>query len=101
MSILATHLNVRPVRALSDNYIWLIESPAAPSQVVAVDPGEAKPVIDELRRRNLKLAAILLTHHHPDHIGGVPELLRLGKVPVIGPDDARIEIGRASCRERV
>src|SRR3984957_11662103 len=92
MSILATHLNVRPVRALSDNYIWLIESPAAPSQVVAVDPGEAEPVIEELRRRNLKLAAILLTHHHPDHIGGVPELLRLGKVPVIGPDDARIAL---------
>jgi hydroxyacylglutathione hydrolase len=90
MSILASHLNVRPIRALSDNYIWLIESPAAPSQVVAVDPGEAAPVIDYLERRNLKLAAILLTHHHPDHIGGVPQLLRLGKVPVIGPDDARI-----------
>jgi hydroxyacylglutathione hydrolase len=90
MSILASHLNVRPVRAFSDNYVWLIESPAAPTQVVAVDPGEAQPVITELKRRNLKLAAILLTHHHPDHIGGVPELLRLGKVPVIGPDDARI-----------
>jgi hydroxyacylglutathione hydrolase len=90
MSILATHLNVRPVRALSDNYIWLIESPVVPSRAVAVDPGEAAPVIDYLERRNLKLAAILLTHHHPDHIGGVPELLRLGKVPVIGPDDARI-----------
>src|ERR1700744_3773729 len=90
MSILASHLNVRPIRPLFDNYIWLIESPAAPSQVVAVDPGEAAPVIDYLERRNLKLAAILLTHHHPDHIGGVPQLLRLGKVPVIGPDDARI-----------
>src|SRR5271163_714232 len=90
MSIQATHLHVRPVRAFSDNYIWLIESPTAPAQVVAVDPGEAEPVIAELKRRNLKLAAILLTHHHPDHIGGVPELLRLGKVPVIGPDDARI-----------
>src|ERR1700678_6241 len=90
MSIHATHLNVRPVRALSDNYIWLIESPTAPDQVVAVDPGEAEPVIADLKRRNLKLAAILLTHHHPDHIGGVPELKRLGKVPVIGPDDDRI-----------
>ncbi len=90
MSILATHLNVRPVRAFSDNYIWLIESPTLPAQVVAVDPGEAAPVIAELKRHNLKLSAILLTHHHLDHIGGVPELLRLGKVPVIGPDDERI-----------
>jgi hydroxyacylglutathione hydrolase len=92
MSNLASHLNVRPVRAFADNYIWLIESPKAPAQVVAVDPGEAGPVIDELKRGNLKLAGILLTHHHPDHIGGVPELLRLGQVPVIGPDDARIPV---------
>jgi len=83
-------LSVRPVRAFSDNYIWLIESPTAPAHVVAVDPGDAAPVIVELKRRNLKLAAILLTHHHADHIGGVPELLHLGKVPVIGPDDQRI-----------
>jgi hydroxyacylglutathione hydrolase len=90
MSFHATHLNVRPVRAFSDNYIWLIESPKLPAQVVAVDPGEAEPVLVELKRRNLKLSAILLTHHHPDHIGGVPELLRLGHVPVVGPDDKRI-----------
>src|ERR1700680_4952215 len=90
MSFHATHLNVRPVRAFSDNYIWLIESPRAPGQVVAVDPGDAAPVIAELQRTSLSLAAILLTHHHPDHIGGVPELLRHWGVPVIGPDDARI-----------
>ena len=99
MSIHASHLNVRPVRAFTDNYIWLIESPHAPAEVVAVDPGEAEPVIDELRRRNLKLSAILLTHHHPDHIGGVPELLRLGKVPVIGPDDARIATKTRTIRD--
>lgn len=84
------HLNVRPVRAFSDNYIWLIESPGAPNRLVAVDPGEAAPVIAELQRSGATLAAILLTHHHPDHIGGVPGLLRQGQVPVIGPDDARI-----------
>jgi hydroxyacylglutathione hydrolase len=94
------HLNVRPVRAFSDNYIWLIESPKVPALVVAVDPGEAQPVIAELKRRDLRLAAILLTHHHPDHIGGVPELLRLGAVPVIGPDDGRITHRTCTVRDR-
>jgi hydroxyacylglutathione hydrolase len=42
MSIHSTHLNVRPVRAFADNYIWLIESPASPDQVVAVDPGRCR-----------------------------------------------------------
>jgi hydroxyacylglutathione hydrolase len=90
MSIHAPHLNVRPVRAFSDNYIWLIESPRAQGRLIAVDPGDAGPVLDELQRSGASLAAILLTHHHPDHIGGVPELLDHGAVPVIGPDDSRI-----------
>jgi hydroxyacylglutathione hydrolase len=90
MSTHTTPLNVRPVRAFSDNYIWLIDSPRAPGRFVAVDPGDAAPVTAELQRSGASLAAILLTHHHPDHIGGVPELLRHGTVPVIGPDDARI-----------
>src|SRR5271154_4843690 len=90
MSIHSPHLNVRPVRAFSDNYIWLIESPRAQGRLVAVDPGDAAPVIAELQRSGASLAAILLTHHHLHHIGGVPELLRHGAVPVIGPDDDRI-----------
>src|SRR5260221_6426357 len=99
MSILAKHLTVRPVRAFSDNYVWLIESPKAPAQVVAVDPGDAAPVIAELKRRNLKLAAILLTHHHPDHVGGVHDLLRLGNIPVIGPEDRRIAFRTQTVRD--
>jgi hydroxyacylglutathione hydrolase len=83
-------LAVRPVRAFADNYIWLIEAPAAPGRVVAVDPGDSGPVIAELRRSGSSLAAILLTHHHPDHIGGVDGLLALGEVPVIAPADDRI-----------
>jgi hydroxyacylglutathione hydrolase len=90
MPIHASPINVRPVRAFSDNYIWLIDSPRAQGRVVAVDPGDAEPVIAELQRSGASLAAILLTHHHPDHIGGVPELLRRWAVPVIGPDDPRI-----------
>jgi hydroxyacylglutathione hydrolase len=90
MPLHTPHLNVRPVGAFSDNYIWLIESPGAHGRVLAVDPGDGAPVIAELERRGATLAAILLTHHHLDHIGGVPELLRQGAVPVIGPDDTRI-----------
>jgi hydroxyacylglutathione hydrolase len=90
MSIPSPHLNVRPVRAFIDNYIWLIAAPRAPGRLVAVDPGDAAPVIAELQRSGQSLAAILLTHHHPDHIGGVPELTRHWDVPVYGPDDSRI-----------
>ncbi|MEA3174118.1 MAG: hydroxyacylglutathione hydrolase [Gammaproteobacteria bacterium] len=90
MSFNASPLKVRPVRAFSDNYIWLIESPRDAARLVAVDPGEAEPVIAELQRSGSSLAAILLTHHHPDHVGGVGELLRHWNVPVFGPDDSRI-----------
>ena len=90
MSNKESPLAVRPMRALSDNYIWLIESPQAPGQFVVVDPGEADPVLAELQRRGESLAAILLTHHHPDHIAGVAGLLATREVPVIGPDDPRI-----------
>jgi len=73
-----------PVPAFSDNYVWLITDPPSPAAVV-VDPGEASLVIEVLQKRKLELAAILLTHHHGDHVGGVNELLRLRQVPVFGP----------------
>ena len=92
-------LAVRAVQAFADNYIWLIHSPLDPRLVAVVDPGDAQPVIAEVRRAGLQVAAILLTHHHPDHIGGVPGLLELGAVPVIGPADARIGSTTATVRE--
>src|SRR5487761_1961045 len=83
-------IRVTPVRAFADNYIWLIESLRAPGRALVVDPGDAAPVLAELDARGLELAGILLTHHHPDHIGGVAGLLARAPVPVVGADDDRI-----------
>lgn len=68
--------------AFRDNYIWLLQSGRF---VAAVDPGDEQPVLGYLARSGLELAAILLTHHHPDHTGGVAGLLAQHGVPVFGP----------------
>ena len=83
-------LQVTPVRAFADNYIWLIHAPRDASQVVAVDPGDAAPVERALAEKNLSLAGILLTHHHADHVGGVPSLLQNRRVPLFGPGSERL-----------
>lgn len=62
---------VLPLPAFSDNYIWAI---VHGNSAVVVDPGEAGPVLEFLQTRGLQLRAILLTHHHSDHVGGVLEL---------------------------
>lgn len=77
-----SNLRIRPIRAFSDNYIWMIDDG---KHAVVVDPGDAMPVFDALESENLSLAAILLTHHHHDHVGGVLDLLRDHKATVYGP----------------
>lgn len=77
-------LQAHPVQAFSDNYIWLLEAGAG--RAFVVDPGDAGPVLAALASRGLELGGILVTHHHPDHVGGVAELRRrCGAVPVYGP----------------
>jgi hydroxyacylglutathione hydrolase len=75
---------IRPVRVFDDNYAWILGLPRG-SFVVVVDPGQAAPVAAALARRSLRPAAILLTHHHADHVGGVLELVAETAVPVYGP----------------
>ena len=63
---------VYPLAAFSDNYIWIIRHGDA---VAVVDPGDATPVIEHMESEKLTLDSIIITHHHPDHIGGVAPLL--------------------------
>jgi hydroxyacylglutathione hydrolase len=75
-------LTVLAVPAFKDNYLWLIHDG---TNAAVVDPGDAEPILEILAANKLALTAILLTHHHADHIGGVQQLLRHAKVPVFGP----------------
>ena len=68
--------------AFDDNYIWLLHDG---TQALVVDPGAAPPVSDALRRLGLRLAAILVTHHHADHTGGVAALRQASGARVFGP----------------
>ncbi len=81
--------DIVPLKALKDNYVWTLRNA---THAAVVDPGEARPVLEYLAREKLQLAAILATHHHPDHVGGIPALLEatsapgaLHRVPVYGP----------------
>ncbi len=75
-------LNIIPIPAFDDNYIWLLHNTR---HAVVVDPGDAVPVIAALKALNLTLTAILITHHHSDHIDGVSSLLTHRAVPVYAP----------------
>jgi hydroxyacylglutathione hydrolase len=78
---------VVPIRAFKDNYVWTLRNA---THAAVVDPGEAEPVLDYLAREKLELAAILATHHHADHVGGVARLLEKYRVPVYGPKNEPI-----------
>lgn len=81
---------VSPIPAFDDNYIWLLRDTDS-AQATVVDPGDEGPVLATLEAQGLELGAILVTHHHYDHSGGV-EALRgvFPNVRVFGPEDRRI-----------
>ena len=77
-------LTIEPICAFHDNYIWMISHPES-SRVIIVDPGEADGVLAVLKERQFSLAAILITHHHHDHTGGIKALIEAYPAPVYGP----------------
>lgn len=71
-----------PLPAFNDNYIWMVHDG---QRALVVDPGDPLVVLDALQRESLRLEAILVTHHHNDHIGGVKRLRQETAAQVYGP----------------
>jgi hydroxyacylglutathione hydrolase len=79
---------VFPIPAFTDNYIWCVHNQ---EHAVVVDPGDAQPVLEYLKTHDLTLAAVLITHHHRDHTGGISKLVSAHpELPVIGPRGGHI-----------
>lgn len=80
-------IQIEAIKAFTDNYIWAVHDGR---HCLIVDPGEASGALDFLKRRELLLCGLLLTHHHPDHVGGVDEIRARHPAPAWGPDDPRM-----------
>ena len=75
-------MNLLPIPAFADNYIWMLHDG---KQALVVDPGQAEPVLQVLAQLGLKLQGILVTHHHADHVGGLDAMRAATGAPVWGP----------------
>jgi len=78
-------INIEPIKAFDDNYIWLMTTNEGS---IVIDPGESKNLLKAVEKKNIKLDAILITHHHYDHTGGIEELLmKYPNLKVYGPNN--------------
>ncbi|MBL88111.1 MAG: hydroxyacylglutathione hydrolase [Gammaproteobacteria bacterium] len=75
-------LSIQPIKAFSDNYIWLITTNEGS---LVVDPGDASAVIEYVESKNIDIKGILITHHHFDHTGGIVDLKKKYELDVFGP----------------
>ena len=89
-------LHIVPIPAFEDNYIWVLHNQR---HAVVIDPGVAAPVIDYCTQKRLKLSAILVTHHHSDHINGVANLLAFETAPVYAPSYESFHFAHTALQE--
>jgi len=87
---------VTAINAFNDNYIWALAN-GTNDKIALIDPGDASVCIDYLQKNNLVLSAILITHHHRDHVGGIKALIdfakeKLWSVTVYGPANENIDL---------
>ncbi|WP_298441754.1 hydroxyacylglutathione hydrolase [uncultured Ferrimonas sp.] len=81
-------IRIHPIPAFNDNYIWCLHDD---EHAWVVDPGCADSVLNYLTEQQLQLAGVLITHHHPDHTGGIAKLAASGvDLPVVGPKSDKI-----------
>ena len=79
-------MNLTSIPALQDNYIWTLTDNEG--KCLIVDPGEAQPVVEKVKANGWQPVAILLTHHHNDHVGGVKTLLEhFPDIEIFGPQE--------------
>lgn len=79
---------IHPIPAFSDNYIWCLYDTDS-GKALIVDPGQASPVLEFLSANHLVADTLLITHHHPDHVGGVRDLTQqFPDLRIIGPDNS-------------
>ena len=91
------NINIFPIKAFQDNYIWVIQEN---DNVIVIDPGDAEPVLKELKKKNINLVAILITHKHYDHTGGVEELINNHpNVQIFGPENNEFKFKYAIIKE--
>ena len=78
-----TNISIHPIKSFTDNYIWMIKKN---EDAIIVDPGDASPVLKILQKEKVQLQAILITHKHQDHIGGIKDLIEAyPNVKIYGP----------------
>lgn len=91
-------MNLTSIPALQDNYIWTLHDDTG--HCLIVDPGEAAPVLRMIEKNQWHPVAILLTHHHHDHVGGVAELVsHYPDLAVYGPEETRVKGAKTIVRE--